>query len=208
MDILLILVGLLMAFVVASWSCANSYFEKGRLRGMEEATREIVRGLSSHYELEGQTIPERVAKAVEGIKSVSKKRRKTNKGSTDPYHAQLWIFGDAAGEACWIKGHAAGVRRKAPAEGKLRVDLSLNELLQLGRLAHLGFQNMMPNYRSFEIHRFSGEEDAQEAAMAVGKIEVAVPAKARPFADLSVQLTARQKLIRDWWQAVPRRLTA
>ena len=71
MDILLILGGLLMAFVVASWSCANSYFEKGRLRGMEEATREIVRGLSSHYELEGQTIPECVAKAVKGIKAVS-----------------------------------------------------------------------------------------------------------------------------------------
>jgi hypothetical protein len=52
-DILLILGGLFVAFVVASWSCANSYFEKGRLRGMEEATSEIVRGLSSHYELEG-----------------------------------------------------------------------------------------------------------------------------------------------------------
>ncbi len=208
MDILLILGGLLAAFVVASWSCANSYFEKGRLQGMEEATREIVRGLGSHYELAGRTMPERVAKAAEGIKAVSKKRWKKSKGSTDPYHAQLWIFGDAVGEACWLKGHAAGIRRKTPAEGKLRVDLSLNELLQLGRLAHLGFLHMMPNYRSFEIHRFSGEEDAQEAAMAVGRIEVAVPAKARPFADLSVQLTARQKLIRDWWQAVPRRLTA
>lgn len=208
MDILLILGGLLAAFIVASWSCANSYFEKGRLQGMEEATREIVRGLGSHYELAGQTMPERVAKAAEGIKAVSKKRWKKSKGSTDPYHAQLWIFGDAVGEACWLKGHAAGIRRKTPAEGKLRVDLSLNELLQLGRLAHLGFQHMMPNYCSFEIHRFSGEEDAQEAAMAVGRIEVAVPAKARPFADLSVQLTARQKLIRDWWQAVPRRLTA
>jgi hypothetical protein len=207
-DILLILGGLLVAFVVASWSCANSYFEKGRLRGMEEATSEIVRGLSSHYELEGQTFPEQVAKAVEGIKAVSQKRWKKSKGATDPYHVQLWIFGNAAGEACWIKGHAAGVRRKAPAEGKFRVDLSLNELLQLSWLAHLGFQNMMPNHRGFEIHRFSGEEDAKEAAMAVGKIESVIPAKARPFTDLAVQLTARQNLIRDWWQATPRRLTA
>jgi len=175
---------------------------------MEEATREIVRGLSSHYELEGQTLPERVAKAAEGINAVSQKRWKKSKGATDPYHAQLWIFGDAAGEACWIKGHAAGVRRKAPAEGKFRVDLSLNELLQLSWLAHLGFQNMMPNHRGFEIHRFSGEEDAKEAAMAVGKIESVIPAKARPFTDLSVQLMTRQKLIRDWWQAMPRRLTA
>jgi hypothetical protein len=197
-----------MALVVASWSCANSYFEKGRLRGAEEATREIVRGLSSHYELDGQTFPERVAKALEGINAVSKKRWKKSKDATNPYHVQLWIFGDAAGEACWIKGHAAGVRRKAPAQGKFRIDLSLNELLQLSWLAHLGFQNMMPNYRGFEIHRFSGEEDAQEAAMAVSKIESVIPAKARPFADLSVQLTNRQKQIRDWWKAMPRRLTA
>ena len=30
---------------------------KGRLQGMEQATREIVRGVGSHYEVEGQ-IPE------------------------------------------------------------------------------------------------------------------------------------------------------
>jgi hypothetical protein len=47
---------------------------------MEEATREIVRGLSSHYELEGQTFPERVAKAAEGIKAVSQKRWKKIRG--------------------------------------------------------------------------------------------------------------------------------
>jgi hypothetical protein len=207
-DILLILGGLLVAFVVASWSCANSYFEKGRLRGMEEATSEIVRGLSSHYELEGQTFPEQVAKAVEGIKAVSQKRWKKSKGATDPYHVQLWIFGNAAGEACWIKGHAAGVRRKAPAEGKFRVDLSLNELLQLSWLAHLGFQNMMPNYRSFEIHRFSHGEDAHEAAKAVSRVECAIPSKLRPFADPSIQLKSRQKLICDWWPSAPDRLTA
>jgi hypothetical protein len=146
---------------------------------MEEATREIIRGVGSHYELEGQTVPERVAKAVKAVNAVSGKRWKTGKGSTDPYHAQLWIFGDAVGEACWLKGHAAGLRRKAPGEGKMRVDLTLNELLQLSWLAHLGFQHMMPNYRSFEIHRFSGEQDAQEGAIAVGKIEGAIPAKAR-----------------------------
>ena len=208
MEILLIIGGLLIILVVASWARANSYFEMGRLRGMEEATHEIIRGLGSHYQLQNQTDPERVAKAFEGIKAVPKKRRKKRKGETDPYHAQLWIFGDAIGEACWIKGHAAGVRRKAPAEGKFRVDLSLNELLQLSSLAHLGFQNMMPNYRGFEVHRFSGGEDAHEAAMAVSKIESVIPVEARPFAELSVQLTARLKLIHDWWQILPRRLTA
>jgi hypothetical protein len=207
-DILFMLGGLLVALVVAGFSCAKSYFEKGRLRGMEEATREIARGVSSHYEAEGQVVPEKVAKAIKAVRAVSGKRFKVRAGSTDPYHAQLWILGDAIGEACWLKGHAAGVRRKAPAEGKIRLDLSLNELLQLSWLAHLGFQNMMPNYRGFEIHRFSGETDAQDGAIAVGKIESAIPAKDRPFGDLSAQLKKRQKLIRDWWQPVPDRLTA
>jgi hypothetical protein len=207
-DILLILGGLEVALIVAGWSCAKSYFCKGRLRGLEEATREISRGISSHYELEGQVIPERVEKAIRALKAVAAKPRQIGIGSTDPYHAQLWIVGDAIGEACWLKGHAAGIRRKAPAEGKIRVDLSLTELLQLSWLAQLGFQHMMPNYRGFEIHRFSGEEDARDGAKAVGKIEAAIPAKERPFADLSTQINSRQKLIRDWWCATSDRLTA
>ena len=206
-DILLILGSLEAALIVAGWSLARSYFDKGRLRGMEEATREISRGVSSHYELEGQLIPERVVKAVKDVKAISGKPRRKGKGSTDPCHAQLWIVGDAIGEACWLKGHAAGIRRKAPAEGKIRVDFSLTELLQLSWLAHLGFQYMMPNYRGFEIHRFSGEEDAREGAKAIGKIESHIPAKDRPFADLSVQLKSRQKLICDWWKAPLDRLT-
>jgi hypothetical protein len=199
--ILCIVAGLLVALVAASWSCAKSYFEMGRLQGMEEATREIVRGLSSHYELEGRTIPERVTKAVEGIKAVSQKRWKTGKGATDPYHANFGYFGNAVGEACWLNGQAAGVRRKAPANGKIRIDLSLNELQRLSWLAHLGFQRMMPNYRDFEIHRFTGEQDALEGTLAIAKIEGAIPAQERAFAE--VQLKSRQKLIRDWWRAVP-----
>lgn len=200
--------GLLLAFVVAGWSCARSYFDKGRARGAEEAAREILRGLSSHYELEGQTVPESVTKALKALNTVAGKRGKKRTGATDPFHAQLWVLGDAVGEACWLKGHGAGIRRKAPAEGKIRVDFSLNELLQLSWLAHLGFQHMMPNYRGFEIHRFSGQEDAQEAAKAVARIEGAIPAKERPFTDLSVQFKNRQKLICDWWQAAQARLTA
>jgi hypothetical protein len=176
---------------------------------MEEATREIGRGVSSHCELDGGVVPVAVEKAMAAVKAVSQKRRRpTGTNTTDPYHAQLWILGDAIGEACWLKGHASGIRRKAPAEGKIRVDLSINELLQLSWLAHLGFQHMMPNYRGFEIYRFSSEEDAQEGALAVGKIQGALPAKNRPVADLTVQYTSRQKLISDWWQATPDRLRA
>jgi hypothetical protein len=112
------------------------------------------------------------------------------------------------GDSSWLKGHAAGLRRKAPAEGKIRIDLSLNELLQLNWLAHLGFQHMMPNFRGFEIRRFSGQDDAQDGAMAIGKIESAIPAKRRPFADPSEQLKTRQKFISDWWQKTPDRQSA
>jgi len=207
-DILFLLIGLLVALVVAVWSCARSYFENGRFRGAEEATREILKGISSHYELQGQVVPETVAKALKALTSASDKRRRMGPVLTDSYHAQFWILGDAVGEACWLKGHAAGIRRKAPAEGKIRVDLTLNELLQLSWLAHLGFQHMMPNYRGFEIHRFNSEEDAQDGAKAVSRIEAAIPAKERPFADLSVQFKGREKLIIDWWQPVPKNLTA
>jgi hypothetical protein len=50
----------------AGWSCGRSYFDNGRRRGVEDATREILRGLSSHYELNGQNVPENVAKALNG----------------------------------------------------------------------------------------------------------------------------------------------
>lgn len=199
-DLLLTLGFLLVLLVYAGWSCARSYFDRGRRRGEQEATREIIRGLDSHYEMDGQKVPENVAKALAALQAASGKRRKTADGSTDLYHALLWRLGDAIGEACWLKGHAAGIRRKAPAEGRIRVDLSLTELLQLSWLSHLGFQHMMPNYRGFEIHRFSGEEDAQEGAKAVGRIEAAIPPAHRPFADLSDQFRNRQKLICEWWQ--------
>lgn len=174
---------------------------------MEEAIRELSRGLNSHYGNE-ESPPQPVVAALEKVKAAADKSRRPSNILTQRYHAELWSLGDAIGEACWLKGHAAGIRRKAPAEGKIRVDLSLNELLQLSWLAHLGFQYMMPNYRGFEIHRFSGEEDAKEGAIAVSRIEAAVPAKDRPFEDILIQVNRRQSLIDDWWQAAPSRSIA
>lgn len=208
-DILLLLGSLVAALMAVTLSCARSYFEKGRRQGIEETIREMARGLSSHCELEGGALPAPVEKAMNAVKVVAG-RQSTSKGKkqADPCHAQLWILGNAIGEACWLKGHAAGMRRKAPAEGKIRVDLSVSELLQLGWLAHLGFQHMMPNYRGFEIYRFNGQDDAQEGARAIGKLESAIPVKDRPIADLTVQFKNRQKLITDWWQVAPDRLSA
>ena len=200
--------GLIVALMAAAWSSARSYFESGRRQGIEEAMREMARGVSSHCQLEGGALPPDVEKAMTAVRAMPARRRSTGKAkATDPVHAQLWILGNAIGEACWLRGHGQGVRRKAPAAGRIRLDLSVTELLQLGWLAHLGFQHMMPNYRDFEIHRFSGETDAREGALAVTKIETAVPTKARPLADFSALVKRRQKLLNDWWQA-PSRLTA
>jgi hypothetical protein len=208
-DILLVLVGLVAGLMAVAWSCARSYFERGRRQGMEEAMREMARGVSSHCAREGGAVPAAVEKAMAAVKAAGARGRvASGRRSTDPCHAQLWVLGDAIGEACWLKGHAAGMRRKAPAEGKIRVDLSVNELLQLGWLAHLGFQHMMPNYRGFDSYRFGGEKEALEGARAISKLEGSVPVEERPVADLAVQFKSRQKLICDWWQVTPDRLTA
>jgi hypothetical protein len=201
--------GLIVALMAAAWSSARSYFESGRRQGMEEAIREMARGVSSHCQLDGGVLPPAVEKAMAAVRATPARRRGGSKAkATDPSHAQLWILGDAIGEACWLRGHGAGVRRKAPAEGRIRVDLSVGELLQLGWLAHLGFQHMMPNYRGFESYRFSGEDDAQDAARAISRIEVAIPAKARPMADPSANYKSRLALIGDWWQVTSDRLSA
>ena len=68
MDILVVIIVLLMVLFAASWSSARSYFLKGRLAGMQEATREIIRGIGPHYELAGRQPPEHVTRAVEAIR--------------------------------------------------------------------------------------------------------------------------------------------
>jgi hypothetical protein len=203
--ILVVLAILIVAFLVASWSCARSYFEKGRLRGIREATNEIIRGLELHYAAVGSIVPDDVIKAIDAASTITS----SNFGRTkDPYQARLWIFGDAAGQACWRKGYAAAAKELAPKEGQIRCDMSLNELSRLSWLAHLGFLHMMPNNRSFEIHRFNAEEDAREGEAAVSKLDAALPARDRPLGDLSVQAKIRRKLICDWWQKAPMRLTS
>jgi hypothetical protein len=80
-------------------------------------------------------------------------------------------------------------------DDRIRVDLSLDELLHLTSLAHLGFRKMMPNDRGIEMQRFAGEEQAREVARVLEKLEWAVPELQRP-----VERTAnRRGLIGHWW---------
>jgi hypothetical protein len=203
--VLLVVMGALFTLLVGvSWSCARSYYEKGRLRGMQDAAREIIRGVASHCDLEGSSVPDSVTNAIAALETIS--RRNLLPTTNDPYEARFWVFGDAIADACWRKGHASGLKKREPAAGKLRIDLSPSDLLHLSWFAHLGFQHMMPNFRGFEIHRFSGADDAEEGSKAIGRLEAAIPAAQRPFDDLASQFDSRGKLIRDWWNLTPKRL--
>jgi len=193
MGVLAIIVVLLILLLASTWSSARSYFAKGRLAGMEEATLEIIRGIRSHYESAGQAPPEYVTKAVEAVKSFA--RGASYEKSIYRYHARLWIFGDVVGAACWRRGYDICKLQMTPGEDKIRVELSMSELLHLTSLAHLGFKKMTPNDRGIEMHRFDGEEHALKGTRAVERLERAIPEKHRP----SDHSANRQALIRHWW---------
>ena len=158
MDILAVILVLLVTLLFTTWSAARSYFLKGRLAGMEEATREIIRGIGSHYISAGEAPPEQVTKAIDAIGSFA--RGAGCEKSILRFQARLWIFGDAVGAACWRKGYEARKLQMTPAADKIRIDLSIGELLHLTSLAHLGFRKMMPNDRGIEMQRFDGEDHA------------------------------------------------
>jgi hypothetical protein len=193
MDILAVILLLLILLFAAIWSSARSYFLKGRLAGMEEATREIIRGIGSHYESAGLPPPDHVAKAIEAVKSFT--RGASCERNIHRYQARLWIFGDAVGGACWRKGYESCKLQMTPPEGRIRIYFSLGELLHLTSLGHLGFKKMMPNDRAIEMHRFDGEPHALAGSWAVEKLERAIPATHRPFEHAA----NRQALIRQWW---------
>jgi hypothetical protein len=203
MVILIVVILLLILLFASTWSSARSYFAKGRLAGMEEATREIIRGISSHYEQAGQAPPDHVMKAVEAVKTFASGA--SFEKSILRYHARLWIFGDAVGAACWRKGYDACRLQMTPRVDKIRVELSMRELLHLTSLAHLGFKKMVPNDRGIEMLRFGDEDDAREGTRAIDRLEQAIPARQSPFDDPLAQSANRQELIRNWWSSAERK---
>jgi hypothetical protein len=197
MVILVVLIVLLALLLASIWSSARSYFAKGRLKGMEEATLEIIRGIDSHYQTAGRAPPDHVNNAVEAVRSFA--RGTSHEKSIDRYQARLWIFGDAVGAACWRKGYDVCKQEMTAGPDKIRVELSISELVHLSWLAHLGFRRMMPNDRGIEMHRFNDEDDAQEGTRAIERLELAIPARHRPFEDPLAQSLSRHELIQNWW---------
>jgi hypothetical protein len=88
-----------------------------------------------------------------------------------------------------------------PRDDKIHVALSMNELLHLTAMAHLGFKKMMPNDRGIEMHRFGDEQQALEVTFAVERLERAIPELNRPCEHSA----NRQALIRHWWPSERKR---
>ena len=160
---------------------------------MEEATAEIIRGIGCHYISAGEAPPEQVTKAIDAIRSFAPGAG--GEKSIVRFQARLWTFGDAVGAACWRKGYEARKLQMTPAADKIRIDLSIGELMHLTSLAHLGFRKMMPNDRGIEMQRFDGEDHALAGTLALERLEQAIPEQHRPFD----RPADRQALIRHWW---------
>jgi hypothetical protein len=199
MDILTVIVVLLVLLFIASWSSARSYFAKGRLAGMEEATREVIRGVRSHFDVAGKDLPDNVAKALEAVGSFA--HSMSCEKSIHRFQTLLWTFGDAVGAACWRRGYETCQQKMSPRPDRIRLELSIADLQDLASLAHLGFKKMMPNDRGIELIRFGNEEHALAVTRAVDRLEQAIPREQRP----SGNSIARQTLIEHWWPLLRRR---
>jgi hypothetical protein len=96
----LIAVVLLAAMMI---SAVRGIFAFGQLQGFREAIDQLTRGVSLHYERDGEPLPEDVAKCVDKMKAgVAKGRNAQEK--CEAYRVHLQGFGDVMGEAAWQAG--------------------------------------------------------------------------------------------------------
>ena len=199
--ILAFIVIALVVFVGSVYSSVKSIVERRIPRRLEFLSDELIRGAQNHLGTNLKAIPS----------SVVQKNRNLKRMLAQPVAAQhpaLWELGNAIGEECWKNGYLEGLKVGTTPDDKIRIDLTVEELLQMSWLAHLGFQHMMPNYRGFEVFRFNGDDDARAGARAVALLECALPKSRRPFSDITAQLQARDKMIADWWVKKPEAISA
>src|ERR1700733_745943 len=118
-----VFVGLFLSLAWSTLSMSRSFYQKGRIQGIRECVREVRKGTVAQLDCDDQKLPDDLRKAITALEALLDRAPFRTKSSTDPIHAQLWTVGRTLAEACWLTGHAAGLRRKAPVEGKIRVDL-------------------------------------------------------------------------------------
>src|SRR5271170_3990253 len=88
LDIVLFgMVGLIAALAFSAWTCGRSYFLKGKIRGLEEAVRELQAGMAS--QLGAQLAPD-VQKALTNFSNCLGRYSGRRAHGTDPIHAHLW----------------------------------------------------------------------------------------------------------------------
>ena len=186
----------LVLFVASVYSSVKSVVERRNPRKLEFLSDELIRGAQSHLGTRDQAIPGTVLRTSQVFKQMLSRPNAA-------LHPALWELGHAIGDECWRNGYAEGIKVGALPADRIRIELTAEELQQMSWLAHLGFQHMMPNYRGFEVHRFSGEADARAGARAVALLECALPKSQRPFSDITAQLQVRDRMIADWWVRKP-----
>jgi hypothetical protein len=157
------------------WWVLNSRYNAGRLAGIREATCDISRQCSYHYEVKDEPLPEKVDKALDYMAGALK-RGKGIKGKADLYLTGAATLGDAMGEAAWQKGFAAGQRWQDPSDGEMRIDMPLENWRRIRWLAHVGFKHCMPNYEPIAVGflNFRGQEEAEASEHAIEKLEYSI----------------------------------
>jgi hypothetical protein len=205
---------LIMIFAVVAavaFVADRAVFTRGRLSGIREAVDELMRGAAYHYQNDKKT-SEPIVKALNDIKArLSKKRPSRIAGDT--VSTGLSELGRAMGDVVFGKGFEAGrnaqARLEAPINGKIRIDLSISELMQIRWLAHFGFEHTMWNTWDPEGGKprphtdvvFKNRTDAQRATEAIDLLEQRIPKEGRDSGKPYALALNRQQMIRERWHS-------
>jgi hypothetical protein len=169
-------------------------YQRGRLQGMREATEQISRMASFHYECDGEDLPEGVTKA---LASVARALKQKPKERCDFYLNAIGMLGDAMGAAASSRGFDGGQRRSDPRDGEQRIDMPYENWRIIRFLAHIGFQHRMPNFTDIFPFHFRTQDEAEGAEAAIEKLEFAINhSKSDPEYSDSL---ARNMLIWNQW---------
>jgi hypothetical protein len=204
--LVIFLVGAAVAFVAD-----RAVFTRGRLSGIKEAVDAIMRGAASHYQDDNKT-SEPILNAFNEIKERISKNRSPRMGE-DSVSAGLSKLGRAMGDVVFGKGFEAGrdaqARLETPISGKVRVDLSISELMQIRWLAHFGFEHTMWNTWDPEGAKprphvdvvFKNQTDAQRATESIDLLEQRIPKDRRDSGAPYALALNRQQMIRERWHS-------
>jgi hypothetical protein len=163
---------IVVAAIVIEWLRAQA-FQNGRLSGIREATLQVSRNCSYHYEVKDEPLPKKVDEALTYMAGALKRGHGT-KGKSELYLAGSGMLGDAMGEAAYQKGFDAGRRWSDPSDGERRIDMPLEGWRVVRYLAHIGFLHQMPNYQRMLHFPFNSKEKAAQAEGAIERLEFAI----------------------------------